>query len=274
MTTPRAYLLLGLAGIGAALLSPASTQAGIIIVTQNMGVVTFTGTSDADRISMRSTLGRVIVTALGQSKFPSPRRFGGSVMILEDVTGVVFNGMGGDDSLSVQIDLQTLEFNGGDGDDSLSGNVGPATSVIADMGADDDSVFLSADGAAAVSIALGAGNDTVTMNNCALGMLDITDGGGNDTVLLSGVDSLPEVGIVLSILLDEGDDQLVFQGCNLTSADEMVPALLNGGVDGSDQLGQIDSIFMPLPTIEEFEVVVGFDPPPPPPPPPSRAFRR
>jgi len=264
---------MSLACIGMTLMPNATAFAGIILVTQNMGVVTFTGTADADRISVRGSPSRAIVTAIGQSKFPSSRRFGGTVMVLNDVTGIVFNGMGGADSLSVQIDLETLDFQGGEGDDSLSGNIGPAQSVNADMGADDDSVFLSADGAAAVTLSLGDGNDTVTLNNCALGMLDITDGGGNETVLLSGVDSLPEVGIFMSVQLDLGNDQLVFQGCNLTSADEMLPILLNGGLEENDQVGQIDSIFTPLPTIEEFEVVVGFDPPPPPPP-PSRAARR
>ncbi|MBI1346605.1 hypothetical protein GC163_09985 [bacterium] len=249
-------------------------QAGIILVTQNAGVVTITGTGDDDRVSVRGNPGRVTLSALGQSTFPSSRRFGGGRMVLSDVTGIVFNGMGGDDSLSVQIDLETLEFYGGPGNDSLTGNIGPAMMVIADMGPDDDGIFLSPDGASVVSLSLGDGNDSVTLNNCALGMLEITDGGGNETVLLSGVDSLPEVGIVLSILLDEGDDQLVFQGCNLISADEMMPAMLDGGEGGNDQVGQIDSVFTPMPMIEEFEVIVGFDPPPPPPPPLTRASRR
>lgn len=263
----RVLPILGMLSCGFALWAPSRTEAGIILVGQNMGVVTISGTSDDDRISVRGTARNVILTALGQSKFPSPRRFGGTVLVLQDVTGIVFHGMGGDDSLSVQLDLETLDFYGGDGNDSLTGNVGAATLVNVDAGADDDKVFLSADGAAAVSIALGDGNDTVTLNNSQLGMLDITDAGGNDIVLLSGVDSLAEVGIVMNIQLDAGDDQLVFQGCNLTSADEMMPAVLNGGLMENDQVGQIDSVFTPDPVVEEFEIVIGFPPPPPPPPP-------
>lgn len=253
-----------------------SAQAGIVLVSQGMdGVLTIIGSGDNDNISVVGGARRVTVLALGSSRFPSTGRRDRRVLTFADVTGVVFQGLGGHDTLTVNIPAETLDFQGGEGDDQLVADVGPATLVNVNCGAGHDTVILSADGAETVTVDLGDGDDGFTMTSSAVGALTLTDGGGNDEILFNNVTGLPEIGIALSVSCGAGDDQVAISNCDFTSSDPMTPVLFNGGdnsEEGMDQIAQAGSMFEPPAMIEEFEVVIGFDPPPPPPEP--LRFRR
>ena len=264
------------AALGLACLMPdpvARVHAGEVAASLDNGVLTLVGSADPDALLITGGPNIVVVTALGETRFPSMGRRGSRVLTFRDVTGVTFDGLSGDDSLNVFADLASLEFLGGDDHDSLFAVVGAADILHVDAGAGSDNLYVSAT-AAALTMDLGPDNDAATISNSTLGMLTISDAGGNDTVLLSLVEGLPEEGMALSMSLDDGDDQVVFQRCNIVSPDPMTPALLDGGLEDSDQLGQIESQFTPAPTISEFEIVIGFDPPPPPPPPLRASQRR
>jgi hypothetical protein len=253
-----------------------SLDAGVVLVSQDVdGVLNIIGSGDDDNISVNAGTRSVTLLALGSSRFPSSGRRGSRRLSFDNVTGVVFQGLGGNDTFTANLPVDYLEYEGGEGDDILAANVGPAAGVSIDCGSGNDTVVLTADGAASVSVELGDGDDTFTLSTSAIGAFSLTDGGGNDQILLNGVTGIPEVGIVFSIQCGDGDDQVALNNCHLTSVDPMVPALFHGGdnsEEGVDQIAQAGSTFTPTPLVVEFEVVI--DIPLPPPPEPLRLRRR
>jgi len=195
------------AALGLACLMPdpvARVHAGEVAASLDNGVLTLVGSADPDALLITGGPNIVVVTALGETRFPSMGRRGSRVLTFRDVTGVTFDGLSGDDSLNVFADLASLEFLGGDDHDSLFAVVGAADILHVDAGAGSDNLYVSAT-AAALTMDLGPDNDAATISNSTLGMLTISDAGATEVKLTLEATAkvMPELfGLALSTALD------------------------------------------------------------------------
>ena len=278
MLRPKPFWLAALAATGftvLSLLGSPSAHAGEVTPVLGVdGVLTLTGSPANDRLTISGTPERIVVLAQLGTRLPSERRFGGGrFAIFEGVTGVIFDGQGGNDNLQITAGVGTFSYLGGEGNETLLADLALAGDVQVNMGGGDDRVILKAAAANMLQIDLGDGTNTLSLSDTVVSVLSIVSGSGSDQILLNRVNGIPMVGVDLSVSSGAGNDLVGFQACLLRAADPMTPAFLDGGDGDDDQLAQVDSTLDPLPMPLNFEVVVGFDPPPPPPPPPLKTRR-